>query len=360
MPSRPRSLRHAAKKRKCIIDTEEEEFEEGIELSPARAEDLSNQRARVFGSNSTSFSVISSTKHHRGPVVKLVPKAKRSCRRKVMRTQRDENAKAWSSSFDELVCSKSTRQPLSSGELDYDSSDEENEGRYGSLKKVSHEAGQVKHKMAALETKGFIGKGNSGKACKMVNEKKICRKKPKRKRVESESESEEEWEEHDEKQREQLDNKRTLRRRCVSSNRFLEENFMLLDWVDEDEEQEEEEEEEEEAQEEEEAPQEEEQEAPEEEEEELASVIGTRIGGSDYVNTSKVQSSDDNTKVDGNLSEKRRCGDSSKSCSSSLSSSPSSSSSSPSSVSKRNVRNAVKRSAAAAEQPKVNLQSFYF
>lgn len=373
MPLRPRSLRHAAKKRKCIVDMEEEECEENVKLLPAGAKDLSKQRARLFGSNNTSFSVISSTTHQRDPVINVVPKAKRSCRRKVERSLRDGNAKAGSLSLGGPVSSKKTRRPISSSESDYDSLDED-KSHYRSLKNLSKNEGNLKHKMASLESIGFIEKGHSGKVCKKSNEKRICRNKSKRKRVESESE--EEWEEHKDKRREQvdlssnkenqmanMDNTRTLRRRSVSSNKILDENFLLWDWFDDEEEEKCEEEDEEEKYEEEEEEQEgekeeqeedseeeeKEEDIEEEEKEEFTSVIGTRIGGSGHINISQVQSSDDDAKVERNLREKRRCGESSRSCSSNSSSPPSSSSSSsPSlSVSKHNIRN-EKMSAADA------------
>lgn len=317
MPVMPRSLRHVpARKRKFIIDMEdEEEYEENVELLPTELGDLSNQRARVFGSN--SFSCLSATTHQRVSIIKEVPKAKRSrSTRKGMRTQRVEEAKARRSSTDKFLSSKKIHQPLSFGE--YDSLDEKNEGRDRSLTKLSRKEGTSKHRMVvALETKGFVEKRHSGKVCKMLNEKSFCRNKLKRKK--GESESEEEWQEHKEKQRGLVDlssNKekqaadvnyqRTSKRRCVSSNKFLEANFILCDWVDD--------------------------------EEDVASIIETGMEGSDSVNVSRIQSSDDTTKDKHYLSN--------------LSSSPSSSSSSASlSISKLDVRT-VKRS--SVENIKVN------
>lgn len=305
MPVMPRSLRdRPARKRKLIVDIEdEEEYEENIELLPTEPGDLSNQRVSV---------------------IKEVPKAKRSrsiSRR--IRTQRvEEDAKAKSSHSDKFVSSKMTWRPLSFGELKYDSLDEEGEGRYRSLRKLSEKEGTMKHRMTDVETKGFLEKRLSGKVCKMLNEKKVCGNKLKKKK--GESESEEEWVDHKEKHRglvdlssnqekpENVNCQRTSKRRCVSSNKLLDKNFIFCDWVDD--------------------------------EEDLASIIETGMGGNDSIDASRIQSSDDTTKTERSLCAKRKCGDSAKQYLSNLPSSPSSSSSSSSlSISKLDVKT-VKRS----------------
>ncbi|XP_057765013.1 LOW QUALITY PROTEIN: lysine-specific demethylase JMJ26-like [Salvia miltiorrhiza] len=329
MPLRPRSLRHApARKRKLIIDIEDEEECDGnIELLPAEPGDLSNQR--TIGSSHISYSVISTTTHQMFPIIK-VPKAKRSfSRRKGMGTQRVADAEVGSSSVDKLVPSKKTCRPHSFGELNYYSLDEEDEGRFRSLRKLSKKEHTLKHIMATTETKGFLEKEYSGKVCKVSNEKKICRNKLKRKKVESDSEQE--WEEHKKKkgvsvvlsgnqetQTANIINQRTLRRRCVSSNKYLE-DFIVCDWLDD-------------------------------EEADVASIIDTGMGGSDYVDVSRIQSSDDSTKAEISLCAKRKCGDSAKPCLSNLSSSSSSSSASLS-ILKTDIEK-VKRS--SVEHTKVN------
>lgn len=288
MSSRPRSLRHApARKRKLVIDKEdEEEYDKNIELLPTETGDLSNQRTRLFESSNTLCSVISTTTHQMLPILK-VPRGKRSCsRRKRIGTQRLD---AGSSS----VCSKKTFRPLSFGELEYDSLYEEDKGRFRSLRKLSK--------------KGFLEKENLGKICKVSNEKKICGDKLKRTKVESDSE--EEWEEHKKKRRVPVvlsgnqetqtsnnKNQRTLRRRCVSSNKYLE-DFIVCDWVDD-------------------------------EEADVDSIIDTGMGRSDYIDVSRIQSSDDSTEAEISLCAKRKRGDSAKRCLSNLSTSPPSSTSS--------------------------------
>lgn len=304
MPVMPRSLRdRPARKRKLIVDIEdEEEYEENVELLPTEPGDLSNWGVSVINE---------------------VPKAKRSrpiSRR--MRTQRvEEGAKARSSHSD-IVPSKMTWRPLSLGELKYDSLDEEGEGRYRSLRKLSEKEGTMNHRTTALERKGFLEKRLSGKVCKMLKEKKVCGNKLKKKK--GESESEEEWTEHKEKHRglvdlsnnqektENVNCQRTSKRRCVSSNKFLDKNFIFCDWVDDD--------------------------------EDVASIIETGMGGNDSIDASRIQSSDDTTKTERSLCAKRKYGDSAKQYLSNSSSSPSSSSSSSSlSISKLDVKT-VRRS----------------
>ncbi|XP_042028430.1 lysine-specific demethylase JMJ25-like isoform X2 [Salvia splendens] len=334
MPLRPRSLRHSpTRKRKFIIDTEdEEEFDGNLELLPTG--DLSNQRKRLFGSsNNISCSVISTTPHQIVPIIAGVPKAKRSgSRRKGMGTQRVVDADTWTPSLDKLLCSKKACQPLSFGELKYDSLDEEGEVRFRPLRKLSKKEHTVKHIMAITETKGFLEKEPSGKVCKVSNERKICGNKLKRKKVESDSE--EEWEEHKTKKRvpvvlsgSQKAKHRTLRRNCVSSNKYLE-DFIVCDWVDDE----------------------------EIEEENVASIIDTTMGGSDVY---AVRSSDDSSKSEISLCAKRKCGDSAYQCLSNLSSSPPSSTSSSSSSSAslsilKTDREKVKRS--PVEHMKVNVK----
>lgn len=320
MPSRPRSLTRApTRKRKLIVDIEnEEECEGNIELS---------------GSSNISC-VISTTTHQMFPNIK-VPKAKRSCsRRKGMGTLRVD---AGSTSLDKHACSKKMCRPLSFGELEYGSLDEVDEDRYESLGKLSRKERSVKHIMATSETEGFLEKEQPGKVCKVSNEKKIRgNKQPKRKKVESEGE--EEWQEHkktkgvaevqsgnQETQTEKFNNQRTLRRRCVSSNKYSE-DYVVCDWMDD-------------------------------EEADVALIIG--MGGSDYADVSKIQSSDDSTKAEISLRAKGKCGDSAKHHSSNLSSSPSSSSSSSASlsVSKTDIAK-VKRS--SVEHTKVDSLNLSF
>ncbi|KAK6123916.1 hypothetical protein DH2020_042335 [Rehmannia glutinosa] len=310
-----RSLRRVpARRRKLILDLEDEEDEENVKLLPTESGNLSNQKARLSRSSSVSCDLTVPTGHQRVSTIKEAPQAKNE-----MRTQSVEEGNAGSSSSDKYIPSKKRCRPLSYG--DYFSSDEESEGhRYRSLKKLSKK-----------EVKSSSEK-HSAKRCRRSNEKKIYENKVFRRK--GESESDEEWNESKEKRRqpvvkssnqgkqlENIDNQRKVKRCRVSSNKFLDTNFILCDWVDD--------------------------------EEDVALYIDTNLGGSDSINVSRIQSSDTDTiKANRSLKGmKRKCDGSAKHSSSNLSSPSTSTSTSSSSISKID-RKTVHRS--VAKNGKVN------
>ncbi|KAK6149704.1 hypothetical protein DH2020_017229 [Rehmannia glutinosa] len=320
-----RSLRRVpARRRKLILDLEDEEDEENVKLLPTESGNLSNQKARLFRSSSVSCDLTVPTGHQRVSTIKESPQAKNE-----MRTQSVEEGTAGSSSLDKYIPSKKRCRPLSNG--DYFSSDEESEGHcYRSLKKLSKKGGLSKQG-TSLEVKSSSEK-HSGKRCRRSNEKKIYENKVIRRK--GESESDQEWDESKEKRRrpvaksssqgkqiEYMDNQRQVKRCRVSSNKFLDANFILCDWVDD--------------------------------EEDVALYIDTNLGGSDSISVSRIQSSDTDTiKANRSLKGmKRKCDGSAKHSSSNLSSPSTSTSTSSSSISKID-RKTIHRS--VAKNVKVN------
>ncbi|GFP85079.1 lysine-specific demethylase jmj25 [Phtheirospermum japonicum] len=197
-----RNLRRSPpkKKRKLILnlDDEDEEYEETVKLLPTK------ESAK---SPNLSVSTIN---------LPLQAKKKRSPVRKPTRTQSVE---------------------------DIDSSVDETEGHYMSLKKLMTKEGSLKHR----------GRRQSEK--RIDENKVVIRRK-------GESESDEEWDESTEKQRKEIENtdnnQRSLKRCRTSSNKFSGTNFVLCDWVDDD--------------------------------EDLVSYIDANLGGIDSVNVSRIQS----------------------------------------------------------------------
>ncbi|GER52900.1 transcription factor jumonji (jmjC)domain-containing protein [Striga asiatica] len=208
-----RSLRpRTSRRRKLIIfsEDEEEEDEETVKLLPTKPE------------NSPDPS----------------PKKKRSLTMK--RLSKIQNCE------DNIVPLKNRRHPLYSCKLlDYGNSDEEPEGHYGSLKKLLKKTeGPSKRKRTSREVVNVSsGKSVPGSSRKRTNEKKACENKVNGRK--GESESDEEWDESKErwmgvsngnsKQVQNEDNRRSLKRCRSSSNKFMETNFMLYDWVDDEE-----------------------------------------------------------------------------------------------------------------------------
>ncbi|KAL0398828.1 UNVERIFIED_CONTAM: Lysine-specific demethylase [Sesamum radiatum] len=230
--------------------------------------------------------------------------------RKSMRSQSVEDEAAGSSSSDRCISSENGCHPHSSSELRYDSPDE---GRYRRLEKLSKREGSREHRRVTQEIKGFFQKKYSGRICGKPIDKSICQNKDVKKSTESDNK---ECDDSKEKQRppvarscnqrkqiDDMDTQRTSKRRRISSNKFLETNFILCDWVDD--------------------------------EEDVVSYIDSTMGGSDSINASAIQSSDpDTVKANRSLKgTKRNCVYSAKHSSCNLSSSASSSSSS-SSISK--------------------------
>ncbi|KAL6562285.1 hypothetical protein OROGR_003292 [Orobanche gracilis] len=174
------------------------------------------------------------------------------------RRKRSSITNSSSSSSDKFAQSEKKCHPLYSGELlNYDSSDEERGGgRYGSLKSLSKKEGPSRRRSTYRD----VVRPSSEK-------KKTCEKNVIGRN--GDSESDEEWDDGKEKQRvesnsrreqnENVDNQRGLKRCRASSNKFLEMNFVLCDWVDD--------------------------------EEDLVSYIDTNLGGRDSVDVCKVQSS---------------------------------------------------------------------
>ncbi|KAG8385793.1 hypothetical protein BUALT_Bualt03G0082200 [Buddleja alternifolia] len=335
MPVIARSMRHVpVRKRKLILISDDEEEDEVPKQSgdvsnheaslcgssdeeedevPKQSGDVSNHEASLCGS---SDDLRTPTRHHRVSTRKESSSAKtRRPMSKTMRAQTCEDANVGSSSSGKCVQLIKRERPVSSGELDFDSSDKEDEGQYRPLECLPRKEGSTKQRKVARKIKGFSGKRQSRKVCESPMEKKICKNNLRKK---EESESEEEWYESKEKQRpfagtciqnQNMDKHRTSKRRRVASNRFSQSNFMCFDWVDD--------------------------------EEDLASYLDTsyldtRTGESHLINVSNNQSRDPDTmKANRSLKgKKRKCDASAKHTSSNLSASPSSSSSSSASIEK--------------------------
>ncbi|KAL0442990.1 UNVERIFIED_CONTAM: Lysine-specific demethylase [Sesamum latifolium] len=312
MPVIPTSLKHVpARKRKLILNSEDEEEEENVKLLRTESTRLSDQKAKLFGSSNISQGLEKPTGHQGVSTIKESEQAKKSSRmRKSMRSQSVEDEAAGSSSSDRCISSENRCHPHSSGELRYDSPDE---GRYRRLERLSKREGSREHRRGTREIKGFFQKKYSGRICGKPIDKSICQNKDVKKSRESDNE---EWDESKEKQRppvarscnqrkqiDDMDTQRTSKRRRVSSNKFLETNFILCDWVDD--------------------------------EEDVVSYIDSTMGGSDSINASAIPCSDpDTVKANRSLEgTKRNFAYSAKHSSCNLSSSASSSSSS-SSISK--------------------------
>ncbi|KAL0305992.1 UNVERIFIED_CONTAM: hypothetical protein Sradi_6016500 [Sesamum radiatum] len=308
MPVIPTSLKHVpARKRKLILNSEDEEEEENVKLLHTESTHLSDQKAKLFGSSSDISQGLDKPTGDQGvSTIKESEQAKKSsCMRKSMRTQSVEDEAAGSSSSDRSISSENRSDTHSSGELRYDSPDE---GSHRRLEKLSKREGSSEHRIATREIKGFFQKRYSGRICGKPIDNSICQNKDVKKS--RESETNEEWDESKEKQRaavarscnqrkqiDDMDTQRTSKRRRVSSNKFLETNFILCDWVDD--------------------------------EEDVVSYIDSTMEGSDSINASAIRSSDpDTVKANRSLKgTKRNCAYSAKHSSCNLASSSSSSSS---------------------------------
>ncbi|KAL0363176.1 UNVERIFIED_CONTAM: hypothetical protein Scaly_1272800 [Sesamum calycinum] len=308
MPVIPTSLKHVpARKRKLILNSEDEEEEENVKLLHTESTHLSDQKAKLFESSSDISQGLDKPTGDQGvSTIKESEQAKKSsCMRKSMRTQSVEDEAAGSSSSDRSISSENRSDTHSSGELRYDSPDE---GSHRRLEKLSKREGSSEHRIATREIKGFFQKRYSGRICGKPIDNSICQNKDVKKS--RESETNEEWDESKEKQRaavarscnqrkqiDDMDTQRTSKRRRVSSNKFLETNFILCDWVDD--------------------------------EEDVVSYIDSTMEGSDSINASAIRSSDpDTVKANRSLKgTKRNCAYSAKHSSCNLASSSSSSSS---------------------------------
>ncbi|XP_011095987.1 lysine-specific demethylase JMJ25 isoform X3 [Sesamum indicum] len=305
MPVIPTSLKHVpARKRKLILNSEDEEEEENVKLLHTEPTQLSDQKAELLGSSDISQGLGKPTGHQGVSTIKESEQAKKSSRmRKSMRTQSVEDEAAGSSSSDRCISSENRCHPHFSGELRFGSPDE---GRYRRLEKLSKREESREHRRATREIKGFFQKRYSGRICGKPIDKSTCQNKDVKKSRESDNE---EWDESKEKQRppvarscnqrkqiDDMDTQRTSKRRRISSNKFLETNFILCDWVDD--------------------------------EEDVVSHIDSTMGGSDSINASAIQCSDpDTVKANRSLKgTKRNSAYSAKHSSCNLSSSASSSS----------------------------------
>ncbi|KAK4398885.1 hypothetical protein Sango_1364000 [Sesamum angolense] len=263
MPVIPTSLKHVpARKRKLILNSEDEEEEENVKLLHTESTHLSDQKAKLFGSSSDISQGLDKPTGDQGvSTIKESEQAKKSsCMRKSMRTQSVEDEAAGSSSSDRSISSGNRSHTHSSGELRYDSPDEDVKKSRES--ETNEEWDESKEKQRAAVARSPVARS--------------CNQR---------------------KQIDDMDTQRTSKRRRVSSNKFLETNFILCDWVDD--------------------------------EEDVVSYIDSTMEGSDSINASAIRSSDpDTVKANGSLKgTKRNCAYSAKHSSCNLASSSSSSSS---------------------------------
>ncbi|KAL7088585.1 hypothetical protein ACP275_13G136700 [Erythranthe tilingii] len=252
IPVVPRTLRRVpARKRKLIISfDDDEEYEENVKLSPPESEDLSGQKATKFGSSNFSCERTTPSLHQRVSTVKVKETA-------TAQTKKISG----SSSAEKYISSKKRCHRVSPGELDSDSSDEKGDDCFRSLEELLAKEGSTARRFQ---------RKRSEKVSKKSNGKNICGYKVNRKK--EETDSEEEWCEskkrhrpsvarssNQKKQTEDMDDQKTSKRRRVSSHKFLDENFISCDWVDD--------------------------------EEDVVSSIDTVVGGTDLIDLSRIQSS---------------------------------------------------------------------
>lgn len=311
-PMAPTSQRRVpARNRKLILDLEDEEKDEENVKFLTESGDLSNQKARQFRSRLFSCDLTAPSLLQGYSTLKQPVQAKRSATvRKVIKTQSVEDANAGSSSG-KYISLKKKYGYLSPVELDSDSSEEKIEDLYRSPEKLFEKEGSTEHKR---------GRGLSGEVPKKSNEKKRYGDRVMGRK--EENDSDQDWDESKEKhwpsvarssnnkrKIENMDNQKTSKRRRASAKKFLEEDFILCDWMDD--------------------------------KEDVVSFTDTKAGGSDSISVSRIQNSvSDITRASTSpKSTKKKCDGSSRHASSSLASSSSSSvSSTPNSETKRGQR----------------------
>ncbi|KAK4485058.1 hypothetical protein RD792_007666 [Penstemon davidsonii] len=222
-----KSVPPTPKKRKLILDLddEEEEEEENVKVLPKESEDVSNQKSRLSGSSCIALGLTMLTRPQSVTTKKeSSSENSRTPVRKPMKLQNVKDLSACYSSSNRCILSKKRHCSVSSSRLAYDSADDEYSAGYSPLEVSKWQSRKVR--------------GRSRKN-KIYDSKSMRRKR--------ECETEDEWDESEEKHRsvarnciqnkqvENMDNQRSLRRSSVASKKFLESEFILCDWIDDEE-----------------------------------------------------------------------------------------------------------------------------
>ncbi|KAL3820744.1 hypothetical protein ACJIZ3_006649 [Penstemon smallii] len=241
-----KSVPPTPRKRKLILDLddEEEEEEENVKVLPKESDDVSNQKTRLSRSSCIARGLTTLTRPQSVTTKKeSSAENSRTPVRKPMKRQNVKDLSACYSSSNRCILSKKRHCSVSSSRLAYDSADDE------------YSAGYKPLEVSKWQSKKVRGRSRN----KNIYESKSMRRR-------RECKTEDEWDESEEKHRssvarnciqnkqvENMDNQRSLKRSCVASKKFLESEFILCDWIDD--------------------------------EEDVVSLIDTRMEDSDTINT---------------------------------------------------------------------------
>lgn len=255
MPKRLRNASGITRKRRLILDYDDEDEEQNNDwLLPKESDTLPNnfdksiKKARMFAGTNVSCGVTTPIKHESASTrEESSPEKTKTSVRKTMKPESIEGSNGGSFSSCRHIRLLNKPCPVSSGELEYDREDKEDGDEY-SMGSSSRSKGSIKRRRTAVHMKGFLDKRNSADICSGAYKKNIYKNKVLMHK--GQHESEEVCDETKENLRssvtrthihktqliDELANQRPAERRHrIASNKFHESDFNLGDWVDDEE-----------------------------------------------------------------------------------------------------------------------------
>ncbi|KAL2495430.1 lysine-specific demethylase JMJ25 [Forsythia ovata] len=242
MPRGRRNASQVTRKRRLILDFDDEDEEQNNAwLLPKESDslpkkiDTSIKKARVLSGSNVSRDVTKPTKLQSASTrEESSPEKTKTPVRKTWKAESIEGYNGGSSSSGRHVSLLNKKlHPVYSGELEYDREDKEDEDEY-SMGSSSRSKGSIKRRRIALHMKGFLEKRNSAEICAGADKaecEEVCDE-----CKENQKSSVTRTHLHKIQLVDDLDNQRPAERRHRSaSNKFLETDFYLGDWVDEEE-----------------------------------------------------------------------------------------------------------------------------